>query len=132
MAGIDRNTLKPIANLPHTLQSVEVILSTGIGERVMLRHFGGGIAELLGRALNDRLMAIVSQLIGTAIDIWEPRLAVRRVGFSGSVDGIRVGTAEILIEADYRPRGHLGDTTVERTLSFSLNFAQGQVSASGL
>lgn len=130
MSGFDRVTMLPIDNLAHTLQSVEVILSTGIGSRVMRRQFGGGVAELLGRAVKPSLMAIVQQVIGTAIDLWEPRLHVRRVSFSGSADSVRRGTAGIVIEADYRPRGHLGDFTIERNLSFSVRFAGGSASAS--
>jgi phage baseplate assembly protein W len=130
MTGIDRSTFLPIDNLAHTLQSVEVILSTDIGSRVMRRQFGGGVAELLGRALTPKLFAIVQQLIGTAIDLWEPRLHVRRVSFGGSVDGVRRGAATVVIEADFRPRGHLGDFTVERNLSFSVSFARGAASAS--
>jgi len=132
MAGIDRWTLKPIDNLASTLQSVEVILSTGIGTRVMRRPFGGGVAELLGRNLTPRLFAVVQQLIGTAIDLWEPRLHVRRVTFDGTTDEIRRGTATVRIEADYRPRGHLGDFTVERNHTFSVSFAQGRASSSVL
>lgn len=132
MAGVDRWTLKPIDNLSSTLQSVEVILSTDIGSRVMRRPFGGGVAELLGRQLAPRLFAVVQQLIGTAIDLWEPRLQVRRVTFAGSTDGVRRGTATVLIDADYRPRGHLGDFTVERNISFSVSFAQGRTSTSVL
>lgn len=132
MAGIDRSTFRPIDNLAHTLQSVEVILSTDIGSRVMRRSFGGGVAELLGRALTPRLFAVVQQLIGTAIDLWEPRLHVRKVSFDGTVDGVRRGTATVVIAADYRPRGHLGDFTVERNLSFSVSFAGGSASASTL
>lgn len=132
MAGIDRTAFQPIDNLASALQSVEVILSTDIGSRVMRRPFGGGVAELLGRALTERLFALVQQLIGTAIDLWEPRFLVRRVSFSGSVDGIRRGTAKVIIEVDYRPRGHLGDFTVERNLSFSVSFAGGSASASVL
>ncbi|WP_282046305.1 GPW/gp25 family protein [Roseibium album] len=132
MTGVDRYTLKPIDNLSHTMQSVEVILSTDIGSRVMRRPFGGGVSELLGRALVPRTFAIMQQLIGTAIDLWEPRLAVRRVSFEGSAGAVRVGTASVVIAADYRPNGHLGDFTVEQTVSFSVSFAQGKASSSVL
>lgn len=98
----------------------------------MRRQFGGGVAELLGRMVNERLMAIVQQLVGTAIDLWEPRLAVRKVYFSGGVDEVRRGSLNVVIEADYRPDGHLGDFTVERSLSFSVSFASGQAQSSVL
>ncbi|MCX2722612.1 GPW/gp25 family protein [Roseibium salinum] len=132
MSGLDRTTFRLTDNLAHTLQSVEVILSTNIGSRVMRRPFGGGVAELLGRAMQPRLFALIQQLVGTAIDLWEPRLSVRRVSFAGSADEVRLGSATIVIEVDYRPRGHLSDFAVERNLSFSVNFAGGAASASVL
>jgi len=125
MAGIDRRTGRVISNYDHALQSVEVILSTRIGSRVMRRQFGGGVAEILGRAVTPPLFALFQQLVGTAIDIWEPRFKVRRIVPGGSVDQIRAGAVGMRFEVDYRPRGHLGDFTVERVLSFGLNFRAG-------
>ena len=118
MAGIDRRTGKVIGNLASAYQGVEVILSTRIGSRIMRREFGGGIAELLGRLLTPSLFAAWRQLVATAIDLWEPRFRIRRILISGSVEQLRLGQVGLSIEADYRPRGHLGDFTVERVLSF--------------
>lgn len=124
MAGIDRHTGKVIDNLASAYQGVEVILTTRIGSRVMRREFGGGVAELLGRLVRPDLFAAWRQLIGTAIDLWEPRFQVRRVPLKGSVDQLRLGEVGLSIEADYRPRGHLGDFTVERVVTFDLYFGQ--------
>lgn len=128
MAGIDRRTWLPIGNLASALQSVELILSTRIGERVMRREFGAGVAELLGRLTTPTLFAAFQMLIATAIDLWEPRLRVRRVSVSGSVDGFRLGQASLRIEADYLPRGHFGDSRVERVVQFGISFDGGGIS----
>ncbi len=61
------------------------------------------VAELLGRLVTPDLFAAWRQLIGTAIDLWEPRFRVRRVSLKGSVDQLRLGQVGLLIEADYRP-----------------------------
>ena len=124
MAGIDRHTGQPVDNLASTFQGVEVIVSTRIGSRIMRREFGGGIAELLGRLVTPALFAAWQQLLATAIDLWEPRLRVRRVTVRSSVEELRLGHAAMTIEADYRPRGHLGDFTVERVVSFGIRFGQ--------
>lgn len=124
MAGIDRRTGKVIDNLASAFQGIEVILSTRIGSRVMRREFGGGIAELLGRLVTPALFAAWRQLVGTAIDLWEPRFRVRRVLPVASVEELRLGHVGLTIEVDYRPRGHLGDFTVERVLSFDIYFGQ--------
>lgn len=125
MAGIDRRTGKVISNYDHALQSVEVILSTRIGSRVMRRQFGGGVAEILGCAVTPPLFALFQQLVGTAIDIWEPRFRVRKITPLGTVEQIRAGQVGMRFDVDYRPRGHLGEFTVERVLSFGLNFRAG-------
>lgn len=111
---IDRHTGKQIEGLAAALQGVELIFATAIGERVMRRHFGGGIVEILGRLTRPDLLAAFMTLIAVAIDSWEPRLRVRSVSFTGSVDGLRAGQVSMRIEVDYRPNGHKGDERVER------------------
>lgn len=122
MAGIDRRTGAIIGDLASALQAAVLILSTRISSTVLLREFGGGVIELLGRSMTPSLFAAWQQLIATAIEIWEPRFAIRRVVPMGTVDEIRLGKAGLLIEADFRPRGHLGDFTVERVVGFTLGF----------
>lgn len=123
MSGIDRHTGQVADNLASALQAVETILSTRIGSRVMRREFGGGIIELLGRLVRPSLFAAFQQLVATSIDLWEPRFLVRRMSVTGTADDLRAGKVGILIEADFRPRGHLGDFTVERVTSFSIFFS---------
>ncbi|WP_137136556.1 GPW/gp25 family protein [Rhizobium sp. FKY42] len=125
MAGIDRHTGKRISNLDSATQAVIFILSTRMGDVPLLREFGGGVVELLGRAVTPALFAAWKQLIATAIDLWEPRFKVRRVLVTGSAEKLRMGQAGLLIEADFRPRGHLGDFTVERVVTFGLGFNGG-------
>lgn len=123
MAGIDRRTGKVIDNLTSAYQGVEVAISTRIGSRVMRRGFGGGAVELLGRSMVPSLFSAWQQLVATSIDIWEPRFLTRSIIPQGSVDQIRLGQAGLLIEADYRPRGHLGDFRVERVVRFTIGFS---------
>jgi hypothetical protein len=113
MGGIDRRTGRPIDNYSSALQSVEVIFTTRIGERVMRRHFGAGLIELLGRATTLRLFEAWKLLIAVGIDLWEPRFRVRWVRVNATADAIRLGHAGIEVEVDWRPRAHLGDFTVE-------------------
>ncbi|WP_336488290.1 GPW/gp25 family protein [Methylobacterium nigriterrae] len=95
------------------MQSVDVIFETEIGERVMLRHFGGGMRRLLGRKLTPDLLALATAVFALAITIWEPRLRVVKVSVAPSVEEIRQGAVSFVMEVIYRPRGHLGDMTEE-------------------
>ena len=120
MAGLNRHTLQPLGGIDHAIQSVEVILSTRLRSRVMLRHFGGGVVEFLGPKRSVRLSTLLKQIIGTAIDLWEPRFKVRQVRQTGTADELALGHTKFVCECDYRPKGHLGEFTVERVVTFGL------------
>lgn len=121
----DRRTGALIGNYASAVQAVEVILTTRLGELVMLRQFGGGLTELLGRAMTPRLFGAFRLLIAAAIDLWEPRFRVRQVIVEGDADALRLGNAAFAIEVDWRPRGHLGDESVAAVKSFSLGVTGG-------
>lgn len=125
MTGIDRNTGALLSNLDSALQAVEYILATRVGSVVLLREFGGGVVELLGRRMTPQLFFAWRQLMATAIDLWEPRFKVRRVSVSGSAEQLRAGTATLTIEADFRPKALQGDFSVERVVRFGLGFSSG-------
>lgn len=125
MSAIDRHTGRLIDNYASALQSVEVIFSTSLGERVMRRHFGGGLVELLGRAVTPKLFAAWQLLLVVGIDLWEPRFRCRRVLVSGSADQLRLGHAKVEVQVDWRPKGHLGVFDVEGVRTFSIRFGGG-------
>jgi phage baseplate assembly protein W len=111
--GMNRFTGRPLSDWEHVLQSVDVIFETEIGERVMLRHFGGGMRRLLGRKLTPDILALAAAVFALSITIWEPRLRVVKVSVAPSVEEIRLGAVSFVMEVIYRPRGHLGDMTEE-------------------
>ena len=129
MADIDRRTGEVIDNYASALQSVEIIFTTRLGEMIMLREFGAGIVELLGRLMTPRLFGVFQTLLMTGIDLWEPRFRVRRVDLSGTVDEIRTGRAGFRLEVDWRPNAHRGDDTVEGVRTFGLRFLGSEVRA---
>lgn len=124
MSGVDRHTGKMLDGYSSALQSVEVIFTTRIGERVMRRHFGAGLAELLGRATTPALFAAWKTLIAVGIDLWEPRLRVRAVLVNAQPDTLRIGQAAIQILVDWRPRALTGDFSVAGTRSFSIRLGE--------
>lgn len=125
MAGLDRRTGSHLTNFQSAKQGVQFILVTRIASVPLLREFGGGVVELLGRATTPSLFAAWKLLVATAIDLWEPRFRVRRVVVSGSIEELRRGEAKLKIEADWRPRYLLGDDTVERQVDLLIGFQQG-------
>ncbi|ACL55625.1 GPW/gp25 family protein [Methylobacterium nodulans] len=112
--GLDRDTGEPLFDLAHVAQAVQTIFTTRLGERVMLRWFGGGLAELLGRRITPALLRSYRMLLALAIATWEPRLQVVKIdGTGNSTDAIALGHLKFTAICYYRPRGHLGDYTVE-------------------
>jgi uncharacterized protein len=129
MSDMDRRSGAVISNFQSALQSVEIIIATRLGEVVMLREFGAGLSELLGRLMTPQLFVVFETLLATAIDLWEPRFQVRKIVVTGSPDALRRGSAGFRIEVDYRPQAHHGDLTVEGIRSFDLSFGRGDVLA---
>mgnify|MGYP000147356104 CR=1 FL=1 len=120
MSGVDRHSGKLIGNFDSALQSIEVVFTTRIGERVMRRHFGAGLAELLGRATTPALFAAWQLLVAIGIDLWEPRFRVRGVYVSATSSALALGTTGIRVEVDWRPRALQGDLTVESVRNFTI------------
>lgn len=113
-SGINRETGAPLSDWDHVVQSIGVIFSTRIGERVMLRHFGSSAPVLLGRAMTAANVLRFWALVGIAIDLWEPRFRVVRVGIvDQSAEVTRQGRMMFVIEGEYRPLAHRGDFTPE-------------------
>jgi phage baseplate assembly protein W len=124
MAGIDRVTGRPLDGFAHVAQSILVIFSTLLGERIMRRHFGSSAPALLGRLLNAPNILRFFALVSLAIETWEPRFRIARViPLATSPEDIRLGRFSFAIEGEYRPRGHLGDPTPEgiRRITFAAN-----------
>ncbi|WP_456314712.1 GPW/gp25 family protein [Pseudomonas shirazensis] len=59
--------------------SLEILLSTKIGERIMQPKYGCNMDELLFSPLNQTLKTFVSDLIKTAILYHEPRIDVEKI-----------------------------------------------------
>jgi phage baseplate assembly protein W len=98
MRGMDRTTGKPIDGNAHLAQSVGDILTTPIGQRVMLRDYGSLLFELVDQPLNGATRLLAFAATAMALRRWEPRLRLRRVGLQGSEASL--GSAVITIEAD--------------------------------
>lgn len=110
--GVDRDTGMILTGWPHVVQSMGVILTTHFGSRVMRRWFGSLIPALLGQNIGAAAVLRVTTAIFAALE-FEPRFALTRVRVLSNADELRTGRLRLELEGQYRPRGHLGDFTVE-------------------
>lgn len=97
---IDQKEIKMTSDEEDIESSLHILLSTRLGERVMLPDYGCNLDELLFEGLNRTLITYVSDLIETAILYHEPRIEVISIDIS-ETDPLE---GKLIIEIDYRIR----------------------------
>lgn len=81
---MNRETGGDISDLDHISQSIEDILTTRIGTRVMRREYGSLLPELVDHPFNDVTRLRVYAGTVMAVMRWEPRVSLSRVQFVGA------------------------------------------------
>nr|WP_228762737.1 GPW/gp25 family protein [Xylella fastidiosa] len=101
MRGMNMHTGKPLDGIDHLRQSVQNILSTPLGSRIMRRDYGSRLPHLLDapitRALEMELYAATAQ----ALAAHEPRIRLRQVTARATASG----TVILDLIAQYLPAG---------------------------
>lgn len=81
-------------------ESLQILLSTRLGERVMVPKYGCNLDELLFNPLDLTMKTYISDLIRTAILYHEPRIDVNKIDYNQG-DELQ---GELLIIIDYTVR----------------------------
>lgn len=81
-------------------QSLQILLGTRPGERVMQPDFGCNLDAMLFEPLTVTLITLVKDLIRTAILRHEPRIEVRSI----AINTLQVNEGLVMIEIDYLVR----------------------------
>lgn len=78
--------------------SLEVLLTTTRGERIMLPQYGCNLEELVFESLDTRMKTLMADKVESAILYHEPRILLERVRLNDSreLEGV------VLIEVTYR------------------------------
>lgn len=87
MKGINAKTGKRLTGLDHLRQSIEDILKTPIGSRVMRRDYGSRLHELVDAPLTPDTLIEIYAATYEAIRKWEPRLRLTQVRAANVQDG---------------------------------------------
>ncbi len=83
-----RKTGKWLSGKEHIAQSVRDILTTRKGTRVLRRHYGGILPELIDRPMQPAFIAAHAVDIAADLDQWEPRVSLKYVELaSAQADG---------------------------------------------
>ena len=101
MFGMSRATGTEIEQIAHVRQSIEDILTTRIGTRVMRRDYGSRLPEMVDNPINDGLKVDLFAATAEAIDRWEPRVRLTKV----ALEAARTGQVTLALEMRYLPDG---------------------------
>ncbi len=88
-----------IADEEDIRSSLEILLSTGIGERIMQPAYGCDLKRLLFEPLDTSLKAYMKDLIETAILYHEPRIRLDDIALEARPDQ---GMIEIMLDYTIR------------------------------
>ncbi|AXI83131.1 phage baseplate protein [Xylella taiwanensis] len=101
MRGMNSHTGKPLDGIEHLRQSVQDILSTPLGSRVMRRDDGSRLPELLDAPITRALQMHLYAATAHALAAHEPRLTLQRVTARVTASGAVV----LDLSARYLPAG---------------------------
>ena len=102
MIGMDARTGKRLSGDAHLAQSIGRILTTPLGSCVARREFGSLLADLIDQPANPVSKLRIFAATALALQRWEPRITLTRVGleqtgagtFNVIVEGKRAGSAQ--------------------------------------
>ncbi|MEZ0471122.1 GPW/gp25 family protein [Luteimonas salinilitoris] len=95
--GLDENQRIAEANGEEVVhQSIWLILSTAIGERVSRPDFGCAIHDLVFSPINAATMGQVDHAVRQALEVWEPRIDLLDVRAEPSQGSAGAVTIEVL------------------------------------
>jgi uncharacterized protein len=122
--GVCRYTLRILQGWDHVRQSLGVLVSTAIGERVQRRDFGLNIEDMLDKPQNDLHLIKVYSEIANAItprtvnglQYGEPGYRLNLLEVTPSVSG----KVTIQCSGEFFPFGHLGDFTQSEAKTFTV------------
>jgi len=67
------------SDVPNIKQSLWVLLSTSLGERIMLATYGTGLRDWVFDSLTETAINSIASTLAKAILDWEPRIDVLRI-----------------------------------------------------
>lgn len=78
--------LKKSVNVAAVMTSIDNILRTYRGERVMLPQFASGLRGVVFESINDTLLKYLSQEVRQTIQVWDDRVTIQGVEISSNPD----------------------------------------------
>lgn len=87
-----------VSDIEDIEQSLQILLSTSLGERVLQPKFGADLKDYVFEPANSGLITTITDIVRTAIIYFETRISLMKLDIN--TDNIHEGL--LLIEIDYR------------------------------
>lgn len=101
MEGMNALTGKRLGGVSHLRQSIQDILTTPIGSRVMRRDYGSRIPRLIDAPINTFILMDIYAATAEALVKWEPRFRLEQV----QAVSAEPGRLELVLFGEYLPDG---------------------------
>ena len=82
-------------------QSLHILLSTSVGERVMQPLYGCNLRDYQFEPVNVTFLGFLTDLVSRAILIFEPRIVVQEIKITPPDDDAEIRGGKITINVDY-------------------------------
>jgi hypothetical protein len=116
MAGLNRFTGRVLEGWDHVAQSLNVLITTALNQRVMRRDIGSNLPRLVDSPISAATLIDFYAATAGVVDKWEPRFKLTRVTMAMP----EKGQLSINAEGVYFPRGHLGDFSIQQPKNVSV------------
>jgi uncharacterized protein len=107
--GMDAATGAPLPGFDHVRQSLGIILTTALEERVMRLDFGADLVRQIGRNMGRDVILRLFRLATEAIHKHEPEFRVKQLELKGIE---RTGGVALMLRGLYFPEGRLGNFNI--------------------
>lgn len=87
MTGMSRTDGSRMTPAAHLEQSINDILTTPKGSRVIMREYGSDLPDLIDAPMNGETMVDIFAATAEALDRWEPRFLLERVQITEAAAG---------------------------------------------
>ena len=117
-------TLEMVSDVEDIRQSLHILLSTSLGERVMLPDYGCNLRDYQFEPLNNTFLGFIEDLVRRAILFFEPRIEVKEISIT-QADDIDLFEGKLSITVEFEiPKTNSRDNFV---YDFYLREADGSI-----
>ena len=96
-----KGAIRTVRNIDAVKTSIDNILRTIPGERVMLPQFAAGIQDLLFEPTDERAYSRIADRIRDAVNIWDDRVVVQKIDFILNSD-----QSQVSIKMEFAIKGY--------------------------